>query len=615
MKLRWTMRAALVAGVLALTLAPASYAAGEVVTLVVDSAPLENVLDQLSAEVGVNIVAHKDILSEVVSIKATNLSVQQVLEDLAWKYGFRLERAGTGWRLSRGAVGQTGGFTAVPAPQPGPPLATTLQTPPVPARPRAVDMPAPTVSSGLPSANLVRQVHQPAGAQATGKVVERIPLSYVRPSDFASYFGGAAVQQTPWGEQTVRPPAAIPVRTVDGGRIALPSGLQITKEEAQTIRGYMDQRSAGYLPRTIPGATEDLTRDQFGMGGYGGMGGFGGMGGMGGFGRGGMGGFGGMGGMGGFGGGYGGMGGFGGGFGGSYPVMQMPDGIQSLIGYDLLSSLIVVADDMEAIDQLKQLVAIFDLPPKQIQVEARFVTLTNTAADQYSISWSLTDGNTVIGGNTPGSSGASFYMRTAIGNFSALLTAIQSSNQGKVVNAPMIVAQNAQPVRIAFTQEIPYLDGGSAVSNTGGLNWTLPEWETEDVEVSLDVRARVTGQAPHESITVNLMPNVDDIIGYVDNPSGGTRPIVASQQIETEVRVPNGQTVAMGGLVRKNDSQSVTKIPILGDLPIIGWLFRGRSRNDESSELLIFVTPTIIREPGVDYSIFGGTGTVGPLAP
>ncbi len=277
-------------------------------------------------------------------------------------------------------------------------------------------------------------------------------------------------------------------------------------------------------------------------------------------------------------------------------MFELPEGIEEIVGYDLISALIVRGDP-DAIQDLRDLVEMLDQPPQQIEVEARFVTLSVNDAESFGMTWSLTDGTATISGSTAGQGGASVAFQYATGNFQTIISAIVRDNKGKVVNAPKVATQNGQPAVVQFQQTIPVTISDTVVTDASSTIST--SIETIAVTTMLLVVPRVTGEPPNESITTVVAPQVADVIGFVDNPSGGTIPIVAQQTVQTTLRVPNGGTIALGGLIRKNNSESSTKIPFLGDLPFIGQLFRSKTQNVDESELLIFVTPRILREPGM----------------
>ncbi|MHB1458911.1 MAG: type II secretion system protein GspD, partial [Armatimonadota bacterium] len=95
-----------------------------------------------------------------------------------------------------------------------------------------------------------------------------------------------------------------------------------------------------------------------------------------------------------------------------------------------------------------------------------------------------------------------------------------------------------------------------------------------------------------------LEPTISDSPGSVDTPNGKI-PITTDQSLQTTRRVQNGETIVVGGIIRKSETDNMTQIPLLGDLPIIGQLFRSTSKDTDDKELLIFLTPTIIPEKPV----------------
>ena len=536
-----------------------------------DSTLLE-VTQMISEMAGVDIVAHHEVQDEKISLAVTDKPVRAVLQTLAETYDLRLElQPDSGIYILRRAdakadrnkvvrVGEAsleGGPVvahrgdAVASPQTGPTVRRPNASPSEPAS-RPTTLRAPHLETGSSS----------PGATPRELVRESIRTRYVLPSDIASWLGGTAITTDAVGrEMTYRPRANVPTTSVDLGD-TINRNDDILARAQDRVKYRLD-------PRYNPAAAL-YARDQFG-GGFGDDAGGGGGGGQG-----------------------AGGGGAGGGLGGA--VFELPEGIEEIVGYDLISALIVRGDP-DAIQDLRDLVEMLDQPPQQIEVEARFVTLSVNDAESYGMTWTLTDGTSTISGSTAGQGGASVAFQYATGNFQTLITAITRDNKGKVVNAPKVATQNGQPALVQFQQTIPVTISDTVVTDASSTVSTSVT--TIPVTTLLLVVPRVTGTPPNESITTVIVPQVADVIGFVDNPSGGTIPIVAQQTIQTTLRVPNGGTIALGGLIRKNNSDSETKIPFLGDLPFIGKLFRSKTQNVDESELMIFVTPRILREPGV----------------
>ena len=183
-------------------------------------------------------------------------------------------------------------------------------------------------------------------------------------------------------------------------------------------------------------------------------------------------------------------------------------------------------------------------------------------------------------------------VRFARGRFDGILAALLSSNRATVVNQPAVVTQNNLYAEIDFDTQIPYFTATVSYNNFGQRT---VDYTSDFVDVAnfLGVTPRINGD---DSITMDLSPELDDTIGNVTGPNGESIPIVTTQTVLTQVTVADGETLVIGGLVRKNESQNTKETPLLSKIPIIGQLFRSDQRSLTNSELLIFVTPRIVRE-------------------
>ena len=113
-------------------------------------------------------------------------------------------------------------------------------------------------------------------------------------------------------------------------------------------------------------------------------------------------------------------------------------------------------------------------------------------------------------------------------------------------------------------------------------------------EIKVGIRLQVT---PHinqdEYITMEILPTVSTITGYTG--PNNERPILAERSAETTVMIKNGETVIIGGLIKENNIKTVKKVPILGDLPVIKYLFQHKVDTKERTELLVFITPNLMK--------------------
>lgn len=273
-----------------------------------------------------------------------------------------------------------------------------------------------------------------------------------------------------------------------------------------------------------------------------------------------------------------------------------PDGIDNAVPFDLDNSIIVKGDE-QGIQDFKNIVRMLDVPPKQVEIKAEFVEVKTTDVKRFGIDWQLDKLNESFRATLAG--GGNTIVGFATGNLTTILRAQLTSDVGRIINSPIISTINNQMAYISINSQIPYWTTYNTVTGTGTIiEQAQPNFIT--IDSHLNVLPRVNGDG---TITMTLMPGVADTGNVVTGPDGSEIPEQRNQELFTQRRVANGETIVVGGFIRKNDSSSITKIPILGDLPIIGSLFRGTAKTTEDRELLIFITPRIIPD--------SNTGTIG----
>ena len=281
-----------------------------------------------------------------------------------------------------------------------------------------------------------------------------------------------------------------------------------------------------------------------------------------------------------------------------------PEGIDNAVPFDLDNSIIVKGDE-QGIQDFKNIIRMLDVPPKQVQIKAEFVEVKTSDVKRFGIDWSLDKLNESFSAALSGGTG-NVVVGFATGNLTATLRAQLTNDVGRVINSPIISTINNQNAYISIASEIPYWTSYNTVTGTGQI---IEQAQPNFLEINthLNVLPRVNGDG---TITMTLSPGVADTGNVVTGPDGTDIPEQRTQELFTQRRVANGETIVVGGFIRKNDSTSVTKVPVLGDLPIVGSLFRGTAKTTQDSELLIFITPTIIPDAA------GGTiGVGGNLVP
>ncbi len=268
-----------------------------------------------------------------------------------------------------------------------------------------------------------------------------------------------------------------------------------------------------------------------------------------------------------------------------------PDGVQNAVPFDLDNSILVKGDE-DGIEKFKKIVRMLDVPPKQVSIKAEFVEVDTNQVKNFGIDWSLETINESF--NTAFGPTGNVIVGLKTGNLTAQMEAQLTNDVGRIINSPIISTINNQMAYISISTVIPYWISMATVVGTGNsiIQQSTPQFIT--VETFLDVLPRVNGDG---TITMTLSPQIADTGNNVTGPNGEVIPEQTEQTLYTQRRVGNGETIVVGGFIRKNDSDSVQKIPILGDLPIVGSLFRTTAKSLQDSELLIFVTPTIIPDP------------------
>ena len=348
---------------------------------------------------------------------------------------------------------------------------------------------------------------------------------------------------------------------------------------------------------------------QFPTGGFGGGGGVF-SGGGGGF-PGGGGGFPGGGGFGGFQGGAGGgrfgggAGGFqqgGGGFGGAGGVggqqVALPEGVEKIYPLQSDNSLLIRATP-DGFNRVREIVRFLDIKPRQVQIKVEFISAAVNDVDQFGINFDIVPFPGVEAG-TSNAPVSNTFLQVASGNIVAQLFANLRKTRTKVVQSPVITTTNNVTASIISNQQIPYTVTTTIVGSAGGATNTT-NTNFINVPTVLTVSPRINGD---DTITLTLSPQ----IASAGQVAAGQVPPVNTQSVTTLRTVRNGETMVLGGLITKQETHVQSKVPILGDIPILGNLFRTRDYQTNDVELLIFVTPTIIGEEA--NGSIGGAGNV-----
>ena len=189
----------------------------------------------------------------------------------------------------------------------------------------------------------------------------------------------------------------------------------------------------------------------------------------------------------------------------------------------------------------------------------------------------------------------------------AVMSLLNSDTESEAFNLPRTVAMDGTPTELAVIQNIPVFEQNQTAGSSGSQSLAtvkpvyvelVGDTIINEVGVKLQVTPRIIGET---NVQLDLHPEVSDqdsvLAEFTLNGTVNTSPIFNRRKIQTRATVPSGFTLVLGGL--KHDFQSIarTKVPLLGDIPGMGWLFRHEEKSGNKRNLMIFVTPTIISEP------------------
>ncbi|MDR3417673.1 MAG: type IV pilus secretin PilQ [Nevskia sp.] len=183
---------------------------------------------------------------------------------------------------------------------------------------------------------------------------------------------------------------------------------------------------------------------------------------------------------------------------------------------------------------------------------------------------------------TPGTIALSLLAKNVLVDLE--LSALQSEGKGEVVSSPRVITANSKPALIKQGVEIPYQSSTSSGATSVSF---------KDAVLSLNVTPQIT---PDGRIIMDLQVHDDSVGQNVTTGTGGSTPSIDTREVDTQVLVDNGQTVVLGGIYQQTTSHTVFKVPVLADIPVLGYLFRNNQIINNKTELLVFITPKILTE-------------------
>jgi type IV pilus assembly protein PilQ len=282
---------------------------------------------------------------------------------------------------------------------------------------------------------------------------------------------------------------------------------------------------------------------------------------------------------------------------------------------DTRTNSLLIKDTAKQLEDIRSLISQLDIPVRQVLIETRIVIASDNfakdlgvrfGASKYSdsnseyisdiaVSGSLEQAENLIDGEsleTPDQLNVNLPVASAAGSIALALaklpfgtslelelSAMQQEGKGEIISSPRVITSNQQTANITQGTQVPYQEASSSGATSVSF---------KDATLKLGVTPQIT---PNDHVIMDLTVNKDEV-GSIYNGV----PSIDTRSVTTQVLVENGETVVLGGIYEQRLVNSSTRVPFFGDLPYVGFLFKSTEKQDDKSELLVFVTPKIIKD-------------------
>jgi general secretion pathway protein D len=306
-------------------------------------------------------------------------------------------------------------------------------------------------------------------------------------------------------------------------------------------------------------------------------------------------------------------------------------GNAAIVADEDTNSLIITAD-IDTVNALEGIIDRLDIQRAQVLVEAIIVEITGDVGKDLGIQWLFRHEDGGFASNfQPGTdpravgaiaqsalesddrdalTGLAAALASMAGqtlgvgrlregsDFLALIDLLQATTQANILSTPNLLTTDNTPARITVGESVPFVTGSfTGVGSEGGQVNPFQTINRENVGTTLEV-------VPHVNSGNKVALDIKQEISSISQKAGAVDLITNEREIETRVIVGNGETVVLGGLIRDNVIQSETRVPLLGSIPVLGYLFRSESTSIQKTNLLVFIRPTILRD---DEELRGAT--------
>lgn len=311
-----------------------------------------------------------------------------------------------------------------------------------------------------------------------------------------------------------------------------------------------------------------------------------------------------------------------------YLEANLPPQEGRMIVLDEITGLLTITDTPKNHELARKLIKEWDIGPKQVQIEAKFIEITFTDLDEMGVDWqaiteeqhSILDFNTGMMGDASATTAATFKQAAEVAGLGffagkasvsgtqllSYLKALQQSGKANLLHAPIVTTLSGQEANIQVVRSFPYATSATRdYPTSGGTTYVVETYKMaeEITGITLEVTPTVIGDS--DVITLEIHPEVSELSsqGQVNItatvPANLGWPIIDTRTAQTTVMVRSGETIILGGLIQDKDDDTIErKIPLLGDAPLVGPLFRYKYEKRQKKNLVVFLTARLIDMQG-----------------
>lgn len=264
--------------------------------------------------------------------------------------------------------------------------------------------------------------------------------------------------------------------------------------------------------------------------------------------------------------------------------------------------MMIITDTPNNLSKIKELVEKLDIAPIQVTIDAHIYEIDLNEEERLGINWqksipvpgsteNLFDVSISPEESNAGGTGVFRFGSLNVNQFRALLAMLKTHSFAKVLSNPVITTLNNRAAQITVGQAISYISASTVNAQTGQVSNTVGQ---VNANITLNVTPSVTG---NDEVFLNISPTISSVLGYT-TLGGNSTPNLSNRTAQTQVIAKNNHTIVIGGMIKTDKSDTMSKVPFFGDLPGIGKLFQKKTQRETRTELIIFITPRILRNHG-----------------